>query len=112
MSKDPVRREAPEGYCEALAAHRATWNTTQRQTNPQIQAAIDRQIRERLREPDDAFADARQATEELRAKAAAQQRARPSDAARARALQRLAAERAGLLTITPVAAPDCLGRTA
>ncbi|WP_331737362.1 DUF721 domain-containing protein (plasmid) [Streptomyces sp. NBC_00984] len=112
VSKDPVRRKAPEGYCEALAAHRATWNTTQRQTSPKIQAAIDRQIRERLREPDNAFADGRQAVEEPRAKAAAQQRARSSDAARARALQRLAAERVGLPTITPVAAPERLGRTA
>ncbi|MFI5753068.1 hypothetical protein ACIBBE_46390 [Streptomyces sp. NPDC051644] len=37
---------------------------------------------------------------ELQAKTTGQQRVRSSDAARARALQRLAAERAGLTTIT------------
>ncbi|MGK3094596.1 hypothetical protein ACG93S_32760 [Streptomyces sp. WAC01490] len=50
---------------------------------------------------------------ELRARAAAQQRVRASDVSRARALQRLAAERAELATITPAAAaPERLDRTA
>lgn len=50
---------------------------------------------------------------ELRAKTAAQQRVRPSDVSQARALQRLAAERAGVATITPAAAaPQRLDRTA
>ncbi|MFC9178849.1 MULTISPECIES: hypothetical protein [Streptomyces] len=72
-----------------------------------------RQLRERLREPEEHFADGRQALEELRAKAAAQQRVRPSDVSRARALQRLAAERAGLAAIAPAAAaPQRLDRTA
>ncbi|MGW4359466.1 DUF721 domain-containing protein [Streptomyces californicus] len=109
----PMRRtDPPEGYREAIAAHRATW-VRQQHTRPEIQAAADRQLRERLREPEDRFADGRQALEELRAKAAAEQRVRPSDVSRARALQRLAAERAGLATITPAAAaPQRLDRTA
>ncbi|MGW6463975.1 DciA family protein [Streptomyces rubiginosohelvolus] len=104
----------PEGYREAIAAHRATWTTTRQHTRPEVQAAAERQLRERLREPEESFADGRQALEELRAKAAAQQRVRPSDVSRARALQRLAAERAGLAGITPAAAaaPQRLDRTA
>ncbi|MFC8658170.1 hypothetical protein ACFUCT_23665 [Streptomyces parvus] len=86
-----------------VAAHRATW-TRQQHTNPRIQAAAERQLRDRLREPEEHFADGRQALEELRAKTAAQQRVRPSDVSRARALQRLAPEHAGLASITPVAA--------
>lgn len=104
------RADPPEGYREAIAAHRAAW-TRQQHTNPEVQAAAERQLRERLREPEEHFANGRQALEELRAKAA-QQRARPSDASRARALHRLAAERAGLTSITPVAAPGPLDRTA
>ncbi|UTR83694.1 DciA family protein [Streptomyces cavourensis] len=112
VPRQPARKEAPEGYREAIAAHRATW-TRQQHTRPEIQAAADRQLRERLREPEEHFADGRQALEELRAKAAAQQRVRPSDVSRARALQRLAAERAGLPTIAPTAAaPEQLDRTA
>ncbi|MFJ1958751.1 hypothetical protein ACIOGT_38055 [Streptomyces microflavus] len=104
------RADPPEGYREAIAAHRATWNTTRQHTRPEIQAAAERQ----LREPEENFAHGRQALKELRAKAAAQQKARPSDASRARALQRLAAERAGLATIMPAAAaaPQRLDRTA
>ncbi|MEU6631740.1 DciA family protein [Streptomyces parvus] len=90
-----ARETAPDGYREAIAAHRATW-THQQHINPKIQAAAERQLRERLREPEDQFADGRQAQEELQRKAAAQRRLRPSDAAQARALQRLAAERAAL----------------
>ncbi|WP_331726893.1 DUF721 domain-containing protein (plasmid) [Streptomyces globisporus] len=106
-----TREEAPEGYREAIAAHRATW-TRQQHINPKIQEAAERQLRERLREPEDHFADGRHALEELQRKTAAQQRLRPSDAARARALQRLAAERAGLTSITPAAAPGPMDRTA
>ncbi|MFD6478934.1 hypothetical protein ACFWEH_36085 [Streptomyces anulatus] len=62
----------PEGYREALAAHRTT-RTTTRHTNPQVRTAADRQLRSRLREPEKCFADGRQALAELRAKAAAQQ---------------------------------------
>ncbi|WP_331745273.1 DciA family protein (plasmid) [Streptomyces sp. NBC_01116] len=107
------RADPPEGYRETIAAHRATWNTTQQHTNPEIQAAAERQLRERLREPEECFADGRQALQDLRVKAAAQQRTRPSDVSRARALHRLAAERSGLATITSAAAaPERLDRTA
>ncbi|MGQ4732659.1 DciA family protein [Streptomyces sp. Ju416(a)] len=106
------RADLPEGYRQAIAAHRATWSTSQQHTNPKIKEAAERQLRERLREPEECFADGRQALEELRAKAAAQQRVRPSDMSRARALQRLAAERAGLATIIPAAASQRLDRTA
>ncbi|MFI2470958.1 DciA family protein [Streptomyces globisporus] len=107
-----ARETAPDGYREAIAAHRATW-TKQQHINPKIQEAAERQLRERLREPEDHFADGCQALEELQRKTAAQQRLRPSDAARARALQRLAAERSGLTTINlRAAAPGRLDRTA
>lgn len=59
---------------------------------------------QQLRETEECFADGRQALEELRAKEAVQQQVRPSDTSRARALHRLAAERAGLATIIPAAA--------
>ncbi|WP_030705064.1 MULTISPECIES: DciA family protein [unclassified Streptomyces] len=110
----PKAPETPtDGYREAIAAHRATWNTTRHHTNPKIQKAAERQLRERLREPVENFADGRQALADLHAKAAAQQQVRPSDASRARALQRLAAERAGLATIAPAtAASQRLDRTA
>lgn len=109
----PEQRAAPpKGYREALAAHRATWNATRQHTSPEIQAAAERQLRERLREPVENFAGGRQAIEELRAKAAVQQQVRPSDASRTRALYRLAAERAGLATITAADAPRRLDRTA
>ncbi|MEV7906637.1 hypothetical protein [Streptomyces anulatus] len=78
----------------------------------EVLAAAERHLRERLHEPEEYFADGRQALEELRAKAAAQQRARPSEVSRARALQRLAAERHGLTTINPAAVPQRLDRTA
>jgi hypothetical protein len=103
-------KTAPAGYREAIAAHRATW-TRQQHTNPEIQAAAERQLRERLREPEENFADGRQALADLRTRAAAQQRVQPRDVSRARALQRLAAERAGLATIPPATAPERLDRT-
>ncbi|WP_329564431.1 hypothetical protein [Streptomyces uncialis] len=94
---EPVQRpDPPEGYREAIAAHRAAW-ARQQHTNPEVQAAAERRLRERLREPEERFADGRQALEELRA-------VRPSDVSRARALQRLAAEREGLATLTPTSA--------
>ncbi|MGW1465875.1 hypothetical protein ACWCPT_16225 [Streptomyces sp. NPDC002308] len=70
-------------------------------------AAAERQIREQPREPGEHFGDGRKALEVLRTKVAAQQRApTSSDAARARALQRLAAERAGLTTPAPAPVPS------
>ncbi|MFT9787603.1 DUF721 domain-containing protein [Streptomyces rhizosphaericola] len=100
----PMKRaDPPEGYRQAIAAHRVTW-TRQRHTRPEIQAAAERQLREGLREPEEHFADGHHALAGLRSKAVAQQRVRPSDVSRARALQCLAAERAGLPTIAPTAA--------
>jgi len=93
MGADP-----PEGYREAIAAHRATWNTSRQHTSPEIQAAAERQLRDRVREPKEHFADGRQVLEELRAKAVAQQQVRPSDASRAWALHRLAARAASTTT--------------
>ncbi|WEH43992.1 DciA family protein [Streptomyces sp. AM 2-1-1] len=111
-ARPAVRLPAPAGYHEALAAHRAT-RQEKTATDSKVRAAAERQIRERLREPEDDFGDGRQALEELAAKEAAQQRTvTSSDAARARALQRLAAERAGLTTIPPAAARGPLHRTA
>ncbi|BAG16862.1 MULTISPECIES: DciA family protein [Streptomyces] len=107
-----TRETAADGYHQALTAHRTTWNTTRQHTNPKVQAAAQRQLRDRIRESEERFAEGRRALEELQTKAAAQQQVGSSDAARARALQRLAAERAGLPTITPVAAPERLDRTA
>lgn len=34
--------DPPEGYREAVAAHRATWSTTRQHTNPEVQAAAER----------------------------------------------------------------------
>ncbi|MEV7657948.1 DciA family protein [Streptomyces anulatus] len=108
-----TRETAADGYHQALTAHRATWNTTRQHTNLKVQAAAQRQLRDRIREPEEHFSDGRQAREELQNKAAAQQQVRASSAARTRALQRLAAERAGLTALTPeAAAPDRLRRTA
>ncbi|MFW3470116.1 hypothetical protein ACN24M_01255 [Streptomyces microflavus] len=102
-----------DGYREARAAHRAAWSTTRQHTTSAIQEAAERQLRDRLREAEERFADGRRAIEELRARASAQERVRPSDASRARALQRLAAERAGLAVIAPAAAAsERLDRTA
>ncbi|MER8193504.1 hypothetical protein ABTY00_05990 [Streptomyces microflavus] len=48
----PTQRvDPPQGYREAIAAHRATRNNTRQYTSPEIQAAAERQLRERLREP-------------------------------------------------------------
>ncbi|MGW1466573.1 DUF721 domain-containing protein [Streptomyces sp. NPDC002308] len=106
---------APEGYHQALSAHRAA-RPTRTTTDSKIRAAAERQIREQAREPEELFGEGRQALEELRAKAAVQQRAATSsDAARARALQRLAAERVRLTTLVPpdpAAAPRRLDQTA
>ncbi|MFD5977483.1 hypothetical protein [Streptomyces bacillaris] len=54
MGADP-----PEGYREAIATHRATWNTSRQHTSPEIQAAAERQLRDRVREPEEHCADGR-----------------------------------------------------
>lgn len=69
-----VRRPAPAGYHEALAAHRAA-RPTKATTDSKVRAAAERQIRKQAREPEESFGDGRQALEEFRAKAAARQRA-------------------------------------
>lgn len=91
-----TREDASDGYNQALAAHRAARDTrTNSRPSPLVQAAAERQIRE-AREPEELFGDGCKAIEGLRHKVAVQQRAATSsNAARARALQRLAAERAG-----------------
>ncbi|MCX4902325.1 hypothetical protein [Streptomyces sp. NBC_00892] len=76
-----------------------------------VLAAARRHVRDQAREPVEQFGDGRQALADLEARTAAA-RSRPSDASRARALQRLAAERAELPTITPAATARQLSRTA
>jgi len=98
---------ASEGYRRALAAHHV--GKENRVVNPAIRAAAERQTREQAREPEELFGNGCQALEELRAKA---EREDSSDASRARALRRLAAERAGLPTVSSVATSQRLGRTA
>jgi len=102
-----TRETASEGYRRALAAHQA--GRRNRVVNPEIRHAAERQAREQAREPEELFGDGRQALEELRAKAA---REGSSDASRARALQQLASERAGLPTVSSAATSQRLGRTA
>lgn len=102
-----TRETASAGYRRALAAHQASKKESA--VDPAIQAAIERQNREQAREPEELFGDGRQALEELRAKA---ERAGSVDASRARALRRLAAERAGLPTVGLAATSQQLGRTA
>ncbi|WP_179892155.1 hypothetical protein [Streptomyces sp. rh34] len=41
------RADLSEGYREALAAHRAAWNTSRQHTRLEIQEAAERQLRER-----------------------------------------------------------------
>ena len=108
-SEAPVTgsKTASEGYRRALAAHQI--GKRNRVVNPAIRAAAERQTREQAREPEELFGDGRQALEELRAKAA---REGSSDASRARALQRLAAERAGLPTVKAAPAAVPFSRTA
>lgn len=38
------RADPPEGYREAITAHRATWTTSRQHTRPKIQAAAERQL--------------------------------------------------------------------
>ncbi|MFB7211077.1 DciA family protein [Streptomyces sp. NPDC056255] len=97
-----TRADASAGYHQVLTAHRAAW-APERKTDPKVLAAARRQVRDQAREPVEQFGDGRQALADLEARTAAA-RSRSSDASRARALQRLAAERAGLSTITPAAA--------
>ncbi|MFF2721547.1 DUF721 domain-containing protein [Streptomyces sp. NPDC058011] len=109
----PMRRaDPPEGYREAIAATAppgsGSSTPTRRSRRRPNGSSANGSGNRRSASP-----TAGQALEGLCAKAATQQRVRPSDVSRARALQRLAADRAGLATITPAAAaPQRLDRTA
>ncbi|WP_405392196.1 DUF721 domain-containing protein [Streptomyces sp. NBC_01102] len=88
------RSESPAGYRAALAAHRATW-TSSRSVDPQVSVAAQRQVSERMREPEERFGDGLSEVGRVRARSMTEGRARSSDAARARALKKLAEEREG-----------------
>ncbi|WJY43239.1 hypothetical protein QT196_38930 (plasmid) [Streptomyces sp. P9-2B-2] len=90
------RRTPPAGYLRALAAHRASRTPTT--VDPTIQAAAERQTRQQAREPEELFGDGQAVVEERRERAARQ---RAADTTRARALRRLADERAGRVSSTP-----------
>ncbi len=85
-AKDP-------GYLAALTAHRQTWSGG-READPAVRATMERQIRDRLREPEQRFSEGRRARVERQAALDAAARSRSSGAARARALKKLADERA------------------
>jgi predicted nucleic acid-binding Zn ribbon protein len=96
-----TREDASDGYHQALAALQAGKAEQGDRLAPAVRAAIERQnqvLRER-RGAEEAFGDGQAALEELRAKAEA--RSTSPDHARARALQRLAAERAGRVSAAP-----------
>ncbi|MGW7467004.1 DciA family protein [Streptomyces xantholiticus] len=82
-----TREKASAGYHRAINAHRASRKSATE--DPAIRAVAERQAQEQLREPEELFGEGRSALEELRTRAAS------VDASRARALRRLAAERAG-----------------
>ncbi|MFI5726938.1 DciA family protein [Streptomyces cyaneofuscatus] len=97
-ARPPVERQRnprprDPGYLAALTAHQQTWDGRQ-ETNPLIRAKAERQIRERIREPEHRFVEKRRAHAGRRAALDAADRSASSDAARARALKRLAEERA------------------
>lgn len=100
----------PEGYREAIAQHRA-----HRYTHPldtQIAKVQREQIRTRILESEDAFAEGRAEAERLREQA---EREETRSSAEARALARARAEKAGLSHFPPQAtasAHELLDRTA
>jgi predicted nucleic acid-binding Zn ribbon protein len=98
-----TREDASGGYRQALAAHQAAKAGEGDRLAPAVRAAIERQDQalRNGREPEEAFRDGQAALEDLRARAARQT---SPDHARARALQRLAAERAGRVSAVPAAA--------
>ncbi|MEU9117906.1 hypothetical protein AB0D04_40850 [Streptomyces sp. NPDC048483] len=96
---DPPARPAQEpsvGYRQALDAHRASRGTSV--VDPRIRAAAERQARSQAREPEHLFGDGQAVVEELRERAARQGAA---DTTWARALRRLADERAGRVSSAP-----------
>ncbi|MEV7471743.1 hypothetical protein AB0O20_35395 [Streptomyces kronopolitis] len=98
-SADPPVRTAQEpsaGYQQAVDAHRVSRRTAV--VDPRIRAAAERQARSQAREPEHLFRDGRAVVEQLRERAARQG---ATDTTRARALRRLADERAGRVSSTP-----------
>ncbi|MFF4227451.1 DciA family protein [Streptomyces abikoensis] len=86
-----TKETASPGYHRALSAHQAAMKPPT--IDPAIREAAERQVKDRLREPEELFGNGHQTLDGLRAKAA---RERAADGARARALRRARAERAGL----------------
>ncbi|MFH8379074.1 DciA family protein [Streptomyces cyaneofuscatus] len=82
-------RPRDPGYLAALTAHQQTWGGHQ-ESDPLIRAKAGRQIRERIREPEHRFVEGSRDHTGQRAPLDATS----SDAARTRALKRLAEERA------------------
>ncbi|WP_331718937.1 DciA family protein (plasmid) [Streptomyces virginiae] len=102
--------EQPAGYREAIAQHRAHRPT--RPTNTRIAQAAREQIRTRILEPEDAFAQGRAEAERLREQT---EREKSRGTSEARALARVRAEKAGLTRLprqATAAAPELLDRTA
>ncbi|MFJ1789624.1 DciA family protein [Streptomyces anulatus] len=99
----PGPRARDPRYLEALAAHQQAWSGGQ-EADLVIRAKTKRQICDRLREPEYLFVESRRARAELPAELDRASGTRSSDAARARALQPLAAERADMTSVTPAAA--------
>lgn len=85
-TKDP-------GYLAALTAHRQTWSGS-READPAVRITMERQIRNRLREPEQRFSEGRRARGERQAALDAAARSRSSGADGARTLKKLADERA------------------
>ncbi|NUV30813.1 MULTISPECIES: DciA family protein [Streptomyces] len=84
-----TRQDAPLGYHQALDANRRARRPTT--TDPEIQAALDRQTRDAAREPEHLF---RPAQEAQRLKQTSASNARATEISRAKALRRRAQERA------------------
>lgn len=84
-----TRQSAPLGYHQALDANRRAPRPTT--TDPEIQAALDRQTRYAAREPEHLF---RPAQEAQRLREASASNARTTEISRANALRRRAQERA------------------
>ncbi|HET6354876.1 hypothetical protein [Streptomyces sp.] len=91
-----------------MRARRAPGEQEVQSVDPAIQAAVGRQNREQAREPEEQFGDGQAAMEELRERVARRETVSSVDVSRARALKRLAEERAGRVS----SAPRQLGRTA
>ncbi|MGW7463888.1 hypothetical protein ACWGJT_04085 [Streptomyces xantholiticus] len=90
--RSTVPKATSAGYQRTLRAHQLNRRTAT--DDPAIRAARARQAREQAREPEELFGDGQTAVAELRARAARSSGATSLAVSRARALQRVAAERA------------------